>query len=403
MTRAEMHKAVSKLLYIEDYGMIDVTLASMVANKLKLGDPVWLLLIGASSGGKSQLLRPIALSDPDNTVRVDDLTENTLISGMNTKETSLLLQLGGRDAKEHDGTIMVSDLTVLFSKSTESRNAILSQLRMVYDGEMTKYFGNQKPVTWRGHAGIIAGSTPSVYRHFAQVADMGERFIYYRMKEPDYVKANDFIINNAIPSRELDSKLSDIYSKYLKTVLRVCPTDKQLTTRTKKIIQDIALAGTRFRTPVHVDDRLKVVDEIPTREAPYRVTKQLNNLARALHAMHYVDTKEDELPDDLVAILKWCAYSLASDKRRSMYESVVYMEHKTLHNVSAYTGLHPDICARDLAELTAIGVIRLLETQTRETRRWVSNDILLEVLATEMAVKRDVEEEDEEQEEDEVF
>ena len=45
MTHHDFHQELRKLLYIEDPGMYDVLMASVVANSLQLGDPVWLTLI----------------------------------------------------------------------------------------------------------------------------------------------------------------------------------------------------------------------------------------------------------------------------------------------------------------------------------------------------------------------
>ena len=56
-----------------------------------------MILIGPSSGGKSQILRPLALTDPKFLHRVDDLTENTFLSGGNIQgggDISLLTKIG---------------------------------------------------------------------------------------------------------------------------------------------------------------------------------------------------------------------------------------------------------------------------------------------------------------------
>ena len=202
----ELKTEVQKYQYFEDTKIIDVSLASILATRMKLGDPVWLVIIGASSGGKSQILRPLSLTDGKFIHRVDDLTENTFLSGAKVSKgeenPSLLKKIG-----DH-GLLVISDLTVLFSKSAESRATILSQFRMLYDGEMIKYSGNSaKPIEWRGHLGVIAGSTPSLYRNFEEVADMGERFIYYRMKEYDGHKATKLALERKIFGKELDEKL----------------------------------------------------------------------------------------------------------------------------------------------------------------------------------------------------
>lgn len=409
MKRSELHSKIGKLLYLEDYGSIDIVLASMIANKLELGDPVWLMLIGASSGGKSQIMRPIANADAEGTRRVDDLTENTFISGQNTEENSLLFQVGTPD--EHgrrNAILLVSDMTVIFSKGSETRNAILSQFRMLFDGEFTKFFGNRKPVTWKGNMGVIAGSTPSAYRFFSEVADMGERFIYYRLPEPDYGKASDFVNNNMMSAKQLDEKLTDVYTQYLQSVLRYGMSNKEfkLPASTHKLIRDIALCSTKFRTPVHMNDRLGVVDEIPTQEAPYRVMKQLSCIARAFHIMHMADGGSGDLPQDLTHTLRWCAYSLASDKRREIYNAVLNLETVSIRNISSYTGLDDDILKRDLSELSAIKVIKKKPKDVNSNiLLWEPSDIELENMVRSLGLKKKdvIEESEDENNVDEIW
>ena len=218
MKLPELKQEIQKYQYMEDTGIIDISIASLLATRMKIGDPVWLVLIGASSGGKSQILRPISLTDIKFIHRIDDVTENTFLSGMgptaqDETSNSLLIRIGKL------GMIVISDLTVLFSKSSESRATILSQFRMIYDGEMTKFSGsNKNAIHWKGHLGIIAGSTPSIYSLFEEVSDMGERFIYYRMKEYNSRLATKLALGRTIYGKELDDILSGLYGEYVKSV-----------------------------------------------------------------------------------------------------------------------------------------------------------------------------------------
>ena len=76
----ELKQKIQTVQYFEDTSIIDVTIASIVCNFLQLEDPVWLLIIGASSGGKSQIIRPVSMTNPL-IHRIDDVTENTFLSG----------------------------------------------------------------------------------------------------------------------------------------------------------------------------------------------------------------------------------------------------------------------------------------------------------------------------------
>lgn len=363
MNRKDLHIELSKWLYIEDYNLVDTLIASVIANVLKIGDPVWLTMIGASSAGKSQYIRPIAKSNPALFLQVDDLTSNTLISG-NGASQSMIFRI------KESGVITIDDLTVLFSKNTEDRNAILAQFRMIYDGRMTKGTGKGQMITWTGHAGMIAGSTPSYYHNMQDVADMGERFICYRMKDMDVPTAMKFINANNHSAKELDVKLTEIYTIYIRELMEkiagkdILPLDQNAVER----IANVSIAATKLRTPVTVDDREYFVSKFVVPEMPFRVYKQLLNIGRAHLMVHYAETGETELPEHLISAIEWTAYSIADDERRAYFNAVLALSKQgiqvTSRNISAYTGLHHTAVERGMSVLSAIGVVRMsLATQ----------------------------------------
>lgn len=380
MTRKDLHNELSKVLHIEDYNLVDTLIASVIANALKIGDPVWLTIIGASSGGKSQYIRPLAKSNTDLFLQVDDLTSNTLISG-NGAEQSMIFRI------KETGIITMDDLTVLFSKNAEDRNAILAQFRMIYDGRMTKGTGTGKVIKWEGHAGMIAGSTPSIYRHFAEVADMGERFISYRMKDMDVEAAMSFIDKNGKSAKDTDNIMQELFEDYIKDLMpRIAGEHIPVDTATRTKIREISIAATKLRTPVIIDDREHFVSEFVVPEMPFRVYKQLMNIARAFMLIHHAETGETELPVDLQNAIEWCVYSIADDKRRAYFNAVIALNAKsiqtTARNISAYTGLHHTAVERGMSILSAIGVVSMNISKQGQTERkvWQVEDKKLEAI-----------------------
>ena len=361
MTFTELQQEIAKYLHIEDDGMIRIALASIIATRLKLGDPVWLLLIGPSSSGKSQILRPLALTDKKFIHRIDDMTENTLLSGMKVKkgkqEISVLKRIGSM------GMIVISDFTVIFSKSSEIKTSILSQLRMVYDGEMIKYSGTKsEPIKWAGYLGILAGSTPSIYTHFEEVADMGERFIYYRMKPYDIEKATRRSLSRTLLNKELDEKLSELYEQYIRESIlnigdQVIP---GISLETYERIVNIAMFASILRTPTHYDRYAKTVDKVPIPEMPMRVALQLSALARGLSVMHYYNTGSWELDEQDIGYIEWCAYSLANEERRACLKVLAQLDYgiKVLgQNIADQIGLATTVTSMNLQHLAAIGIL----------------------------------------------
>jgi len=366
MTHAELHNELSKYLYIEDHDQYDVILASIMANLLKLADPVWLTLIGISSGGKSQILRPFAMSNPAVIHRVDDLTSNSLMSGIGGQDQTFLSKVGTH------GVICMDDLTVLFSKNSEQRGEILSQFRMLYDGRYSKITGSRGgEMLWEGYMGMISGSTPSIYRFFGEVADMGERFVNYRMKPMDRDKALEFIVNNPMSSRDMDQAISGVLQEYMTGLMAVDYTDSPLLTLSDEVNSDLSAAAKWFcllRTPVHINERNEQVDEFPEPELPLRVMKQLVTLAKALQCVYGRPLS----PKDTNALL-WVGYSLSNDKRKRYLRSMVALEYQgkkiTTRNLSALTGLHQEIIKIGVSSLQALGIVELTD-ETEGSKHW---------------------------------
>jgi hypothetical protein len=355
MKLSELKQEIQKYQYFEDTSVINIALASVIATRLQLKSPVWLIIIGASSGGKSQILRPLSLTDKEFLHRVDDLTENTFLSGMQGKDSSLLTKIGEL------GMLVVSDLTVLFSKNSESKNAILSQFRMIYDGEMVKYVGTKpEPLQWKGSLGVLAGSTPSIYTHFEEVADMGERFVYYRMKDFDAEKATRLAINSKVHGHELDKVISDIYKTYIKDVIKKADKDSaEVSDEVKERIISISLLAEKIRTPVHTNWQNRI-DRIPVSAMPMRIAKQLSGLATSLSIMQHHETGSYDLSEENIYSIEWCAYSLANEEKRAclrVLASIGYGEAVAVQVVADKIGLASDIAMNVLDNLHSVGIL----------------------------------------------
>ena len=356
----ELKTEIEKYQYFEDTNIIDVSLASIISTRMKLGDPIWLVIIGPSSGGKSQILRPLALTDKKFLHRIDDLTENTFLSGMNIGkgkgEPSLLTRIG-----EH-GILVMSDLTVLFSKSDELMATILSQFRMIYDGEMVKHSGSKgKEISWKGSLGIIAGSTPSIYSHFEKVSDMGERFIYYRMKDYDAEKATRLSMSRKIYGKELDDKLSELYADYIKDVVVGSQNISiELSDITKERILQVSMLAEKIRTTSHTDWKGDTIDRIPVSAMPMRVALQLTSVAKGLALIRNHESNTQELTDKDLEMIDWCGYSLANEEKRACLRvlgNIQYGVYAKTQIVADKVGLATAVIGRILQNLASVGVI----------------------------------------------
>lgn len=357
----ELKEHVQKYMYLEDTDVLDVALASVVATRLKLGDPVWLLIIGESSGGKSQIIRPITLTDEKYLHSVDDITENTFLSGT-LKEKSFLHRVGTT------GILSMNDMTVLFSKNSEARSAILSQLRMIYDGKLVKMVGtSEKPIVWKGQLGIIGGCTPMAYKFFEEFADMGERFIYYRMRANDPIKATKMALQRPVFGKALDTVLSDAYAEY---IMSVCTShaDTVIPELEEAIVDkliDVAALCCMLRAPTNYDPYEREVVDIPTPEMPMRVTLQLKTMLNALRVMRHHETGEWDVTAEMMHTIRWTAFSLASEKKRAILACLTDGREVANTNIANTIGLSDKMTKVALSSLSAVGVVEKIGTDAK--------------------------------------
>jgi hypothetical protein len=361
MKLQELKKEISEYQYMEDTNIIDITMASMITNRLKLGSPVWLAIVGRSSGGKSQILQPLARTDKEFIHELDDITESTFLSGGKVKdggETSLLLRWG-----KH-GIISIPDLTVLFSKSSESAGIVMSQFRKVYDGNMIKYVGNSdKAIEWKdGYMGMIAGCTPALYEYVEQYAEMGERFIYYRMKDEDDSKSAHLAMSRGIYGKELDEKLSGFYDEYIISVLNHSKgLDPQLSEEQKTRIIHSAKFAERVRTAVKMDFQGKHIIKIPNVASCTRVSLQLETLTRSLMIMAHHEHGNFKLPESSLQAIEWCSYSLANEEKRACLRVMAQQEfgHElTPTTIGDEIGLDSHVANIFLQNLAAVKILK---------------------------------------------
>jgi len=168
-------------MWLPDPGVVYLVLATVAANRLP-GDPVWLLIIGPPSSGKSETLG--ALSGLPEVHYVSSVTEAGLLSGSPTREggnaTGGLLRLVGER-----GLIIASDFATLLNEHGSTRNRIFNCLREVFDGRLIRRLGTGggRNYAWEGHAGFMGACTEAVDSSAIDLGLLGERFCYYRMPE----------------------------------------------------------------------------------------------------------------------------------------------------------------------------------------------------------------------------
>ena len=160
-----------KHLRIKDPTCLDVMFGCMFANRFTF-DPIWMFLVGASGGAKTELLNTLASSEK---VRiVSTLTSKALVSGMNTAsgDPSLLPKLNGK-------VLVIRDFTTILTMHHTARDEIFGTLREAYDGNFEKALGNGAIRKYKSKFGLLAGVTPSIEAYTSTAQVLGERFLKF--------------------------------------------------------------------------------------------------------------------------------------------------------------------------------------------------------------------------------
>ena len=165
----ELLELLAGYVHLDDPGHVWFALAVAASAALD-GDPLWGMLIGPSSSGKTEAIRALdRLAEP-----VDELTAPALLSWTHGKQphpTGVLTRIGSR------GLVTVGDFsTVLATSDRGGRDQLFALLRRVYDGQVIRDLGNAPvPLRWSGRVTLLAACTPAIDNYASHADQLGPR------------------------------------------------------------------------------------------------------------------------------------------------------------------------------------------------------------------------------------
>lgn len=343
-----------KNLYNQTYFMvddmvIDLVLAVTLGGKMP-GDPIWLMIIGGSSSGKSEIINIV--NDVPFVFQISNLTENSFLSGAGRAgdETSLLHQIGT------SGVIVMKDFTSILSMRDDKKDVILGQMREIFDGYITKKTGNRKEVDeWRGKLNFLGGVTDTIYSKTEKSSAMGPRFINYVMpnlNREERLKMLKFASKNANDIKEkrhaLQVMVKDFIDEKIQTIPEKLSEIDDDFNDTLMVLSDfVALA----RTPTERDYK-GVLNLINSPEMAPRIYGQFYKLSQYFM---YINDQVELSDEHKKLIIKLCLDSLPKQRRVTLRELAryTYVTPKGLGHALRY----PTKTARIwLEDLNALGV-----------------------------------------------
>jgi hypothetical protein len=287
-TLDEVVEIFQQNLYLPDPTVLYAVLGAVAANRLD-GDPVWLLVVGPPSSGKTEVLS--SLSDLGNVHLAATLTEGSLLSGTAQKEHAqdakggLLREIG------EFGIILAKDFGSVLSMNHDARAQMLAALREIYDGSWTRRIGMEggRKLHWEGKVGLIGGCTPAFDKHHAVISAMGDRFLLFRLggrveTEDERQEQASQVAGSALDGSSNEDELRrqnrDAVAGLFAGIEGHKP--RKTTAEEKAYLITLAILTVRCRSAVLRDRQSREIDGTPQPEAPARIVKQFERLLAGL-------------------------------------------------------------------------------------------------------------------------
>lgn len=356
MTLKEITELYNKTFYMEDPAVLPLIASIVVGSKLKT-PAVWAYIIGPSSGGKSELIN--AFSKVKFCTQVSDLTTNTFLSGMSNQnhETSLLKRLG------MNFVILMKDFTTILSKSQETQEAVIAQMREIYDGHMTKEVGTGKRLEWgpNGKATFIMASTEAIYAAQDKFADMGTRAINYVLKPQDRILTTKRALKNNNKLVKAQAEIQDAMAQFIADKVAGLPEElPEISEELEDQIIEVANFSSICRSVVKRDYRGEKSLALSA-EMPMRMAKQLLAISQQ---MRYIN--DGEFPDEFKQAVFKTGFDSIPKQRRIVLEVLAKYQRVDVSGVADRINYNPQRAREWIEDLNMFGVCNRIKGKNKE-------------------------------------
>ena len=337
-------------LHLETIDHVLFALAVAVASLIDRGDPLWGLIIGPPSSGKTEVIRMldrVAHEHPD------EITGPSLLSWSKTKPPKAV---GILSRLPDPALLTVGDFsTVLAMSDHGGKEALFALLRRVYDGSVSRDLGNsERALTWQGRLTFLAACTPAIDRASSHDAALGPRWVYLRVPEQDSEtkRATGRMALGAGQLAQYRTQAATLAERIVKSAAGQVPDELDLTVEVSLV--EAAIVGCFGRGSVERSGYgRREITSVATVEEPPRLTGQLALLARSLLALG-LDV------DDALALCRRCALDSVPQPRRAclaVLATVAPTSAASVSEIARSAGIRSrDVTRHALEELEAIGV-----------------------------------------------
>jgi hypothetical protein len=337
-------------LYLPDPTPLVALVACVVANHL-VGDPIWLMLVGPPSSGKTELIGSLARLPRLH--MASTLTEQSLLSGTSARERALSSTGGLLRQIGEWGILLLKDFTSILSMHREKRSALLAALREIYDQKWSRHIGvdGGKVLSWSGHLGLIAGCTDAIDSHHAVMAHMGERFLFLRMPQSDEREEARMVLGTTGREAEMRQELEETMAGFFASLLEIPEDPPSILPDEEVRLVALATLAVCCRSAVERDPYKRDIVNVPQRERPGRMLRCLSQLSTALKVMGVP-------PNATWAVVCRLALDSMPATRRKAFDAATQSpEGVKIAKAKNMAGVSATLLRRGLEELEAHGIL----------------------------------------------
>lgn len=287
----DVKRAFNALLKLEDPYIVDLFLATLIINRWDI-EPMWMMLVAPPSSAKTEIIR--SAYGLDDVFPISSMTDKTLTSSYKTKdgaEVALLPKMSGK-------TLLFKDFTTMLELHPTMRSAIFSQFREIYDGSFDPSNGLSGRRQWRGKIGFLAGVTDAIDAYHSFSTELGERFLFYKMRIGDRIQAAD----KSLGMYDSKNALRDAIAEAVKDFMAARPRrqNKEIVCSREIHGRIISIADllAKFRCPIRRNGYTREIEAIPRPEGVARIANQLFSICRGLCEVR----DKDEVTEDEVRV-----------------------------------------------------------------------------------------------------
>lgn len=355
MAMADLQAVFKRWLLLADDDYLPIFTGAVLAHRLT-SDPVWLMIVAPPGGTKTEMIA--SLYEYPGIYPLSKLTARTLASGFgNRTDASLLSRLTNE-------ILVLKDFTTVLEISHDERQAILAQLREVYDGRLDATWGTGGELHWEGRLGFLAGVTQAIDKHQQAMALLGERFVLFRPRMADRAELALCAVERSGQEVQMRPALRSAMHRFLRARGFLAPIVDDAMLRVLASLGDFV---TRARSPVERDAN-RNLSYAPEPEAPTRFTKVLKSLAQGIALAH----DAARVTEREMRLIVRVAFDSLPPIRRAVLLALSRNREASVAQLAEAVAPHCSSTSvrRALEDLQALGVVQCVEHSLSGEHLW---------------------------------